>query len=72
MSMIRAALLPALLLSAAPALAQEGPPAGPPAGVRDDGGDRLTVGFGLGVAPDYEGSDDYELQPGGIFRWPVP
>lgn len=72
MSTIRAALLPALLLSAAPALAQEGPPAGPPsgppAGFRDDGGDRLTVGFGLGVAPDYEGSDDYELQPGGIFQ----
>ncbi|MFN3516377.1 MAG: MipA/OmpV family protein [Novosphingobium sp.] len=68
MSMIRAALLPALLLSATSASAQEGPPAGPPAGVRDDGGDRLTVGFGLGVPPDYEGSDDYELQPGGIFQ----
>lgn len=72
MSTIRAALLPALLLSAAPALAQEappaGPPVGPPAGMRDDGRDRLTVGFGLGVAPDYEGSDDYELQPGGIFQ----
>jgi MipA family protein len=68
MSIIRAALLPAALLCAAPAMAKDGPPSGPPTGVRDDGGDRLTVGFGLGVAPDYEGSDDYELQPGGIFQ----
>ncbi|HEX4847547.1 MAG TPA: MipA/OmpV family protein [Novosphingobium sp.] len=77
MTSIRTALLAGLaLLSATPALAQEGlppgaqsgPPSGPPPGMRDDGKDRLTVGFGLGLAPDYEGSDDYELQPGGIFQ----
>lgn len=72
MSLIRAALLSAAMFGAMPALAQEdppaGPPAGPPPGMRDDGSDRLTVGFGLGIAPDYEGSDDYELQPGGIFQ----
>lgn len=72
MSLIRAALLPAALLGAMPAFAQEGPAAGPlsgpPGGMRDDGSDRVTVGFGLGLAPDYEGSNDYELQPGGIFQ----
>ncbi|WP_088311297.1 MipA/OmpV family protein [Novosphingobium sp. B 225] len=58
----------AALLAAAPALAQTPDAAGPPAGLRDDGGDRLTIGFGLGAAPDYEGSDDYRLQPGGILQ----
>lgn len=58
----------AALLIAAPAAAQEVAPAGPPAGVRDNGGDRLTIGFGLGTSTDYEGSDDYRLQPGGIFQ----
>lgn len=56
--------------SAAPALAQEARPAGPPPYAAADG-DRLTVGFGLGLSPDYEGSDDYELQPGGIFQGKV-
>lgn len=60
----------ALALSTAPALAQEHRPAGPPPFARADG-DRLTVGFGLGVSPDYEGSDDYRLQPGGIFQGKV-
>lgn len=64
-----APLIAAALLIAAPATAQAVAPAGPPPGVmRDDGSDRLTIGFGLGMAPDYEGSDDYELQPGGIFQ----
>lgn len=58
----------AALLAAAPALAQTPDAAGPPVGLRDDGGDRLTIGFGLGAAPDYEGSDDYRLQPGGILQ----
>lgn len=59
-----------LALAAAPALAQEAGPAGPPPFAAPDG-DRLTVGFGLGLAPDYEGSDDYRLQPGGIFQGKV-
>lgn len=58
----------ALALVSAPALAEEPAPTGPPAAFRDDGSDRLTIGFGLGLAPDYEGSDDYDLQPGGIFQ----
>jgi MipA family protein len=58
----------AAFLFAAPATAQEAASAGPPPGARDDGGDRLTIGFGLGTSADYEGSDDYRLQPGGIFQ----
>ena len=66
---VSASVLVAALLIATPAAAQNAAPAGPPPGVmRDDGSDRLTIGFGLGVSPDYEGSDDYELQPGGIFQ----
>jgi MipA family protein len=33
--------------------------------------DRLTVGFGGGIAPDYSGSDDYRFQPGGIVQGSV-
>jgi outer membrane scaffolding protein for murein synthesis (MipA/OmpV family) len=57
------------LACASPALAQEGRPAGPPPGVSE--GDRVTVGFGLGASTDYEGSDDYRLQPGGILQGKV-
>lgn len=57
----------AAALAAAPALAQERPGESSEA-LRPSEGDRLTVGFGLGLAPDYEGSDDYRLQPGGIFQ----
>ncbi len=67
----RAPLWLVALLVAHPAAAQDGAsarPAGPPPGVSDDGRDRLTVGFGLGTSADYEGSDDYKLQPGGIFQ----
>lgn len=58
----------ALALASSPAQAQAPERAGPPAGLRDDGSDRLTIGFGLGAAPDYEGSNDYRLQPGGILQ----
>lgn len=54
----------ALVLSA-PVLAQDVTPVGPPA---PRTGDQLTNGFGLGAAPDYEGSDDYRLQPGGVVQ----
>ena len=63
-----AALALALALAASPAMAQPAPAAGPPPGFADAGEDRVTIGFGLGAAPDYEGSDDFELQPGGIFQ----
>ena len=57
------------LVCASPALAQEGRPSGPPPGVSE--GDRVTLGFGLGASTDYEGSDDYRLQPGGILQGKV-
>ncbi len=59
-----------LLLATSPALAQNA--AGPPMGVRPDPGawpeDRVTIGVGGGVAPDYSGSNNYEFQPGGIVQ----
>lgn len=55
------------LIGASPALAQQVRPDGPPLSAQPVG-DRLTIGFGLGAAPDYEGSDDYRLQPGGILQ----
>jgi outer membrane protein len=67
-SAFRAPLWLAALMIAVPAAAQQPAPAGPPPGARDDGSDRLTIGFGLGTSTDYEGSDDYQLQPGGIFQ----
>lgn len=62
-------LLSAALVST-PVLANEEPPAPAPYPAQDDG-DRVTIGFGLGIAPDYEGSDDYRLQPGGILQGKV-
>jgi outer membrane scaffolding protein for murein synthesis (MipA/OmpV family) len=29
---------------------------------------RLTIGFGGGIGPSYEGSDDFDFQPGGLFQ----
>lgn len=57
------ALFAAMALASA-AAAQDRLPPGPPVG----GGDRVTIGFGLGAAPDYEGSNDYQLQPGGVVQ----
>ncbi len=68
MSILRTPLWLVALLIAAPATAQEAAPAGPPPGARDDGSDRLTIGFGLGISSDYDGSDDYRLLPGGILQ----
>ena len=68
MSFVRVPFGLVAMLLAAPALAQNPAASGPPPGVRDDGSDRLTIGFGLGVSTDYEGSDDYKLQPGGLFQ----
>lgn len=55
---------------ASPAMAADERPAGPP-GWQSDGKwapDRVIVGLGGGIAPDYSGSDDYEFQPGGIVQ----
>lgn len=63
-----AASLMIATIASVPALAQEGRPA-EPAGKW--GPDRVTVGLGGGIAPDYSGSDDYEFQPGGIVQGTV-
>ena len=58
------------ILVAIPASAAEGEAAPPPYAAAAEG-DRVTIGFGLGAAPDYEGSNDYRLQPGGILQGKV-
>jgi outer membrane scaffolding protein for murein synthesis (MipA/OmpV family) len=56
----------------APAIANEpGRPAGLPEGSGPWLPDRVTIGFGGGIAPDYSGSDDYAFQPGGIVQGSV-
>jgi hypothetical protein len=60
----------AALACASPSLAEEVRPAGAPTFAGNDG-DRVTAGFGLGVSADYEGSNDYRLQPGGILQGKV-
>ena len=64
---LTAAALAAVTTTAAHA---EESTAAPPPYARNDG-DRVTVGFGLGASPDYEGSNDYRLQPGGILQGKV-
>jgi outer membrane scaffolding protein for murein synthesis (MipA/OmpV family) len=64
----RLTLLLSALLAAQPALASEPVPEGPPPSARGLDRDQFVIGFGLGIAPDYEGSDDYQLQPGGVMQ----
>jgi outer membrane scaffolding protein for murein synthesis (MipA/OmpV family) len=60
-----AALLAALFVGA-PAFAQSGAQSGrPPAG------DSVTIGLGAGIAPSYEGADEYKAIPGGNLRGTV-
>ena len=66
--MIKTLLPIALIASASPALAQNGPPAG---GNRADDRNTLTLGIGGGIAPQYEGASDYGFQPGGIIQGKV-
>lgn len=67
-STIRIAALACLALTS-PALAQDRTTSAPPAAAfAQRNGDQFTIGFGLGVAPDYEGSDNYQLQPGGVVQ----
>ncbi|MBB3764706.1 MipA/OmpV family protein [Sphingomicrobium lutaoense] len=73
MSSLRALLLCAAALAAAPAHAQdEGssmavdePPLPPPSAMDADS---ITVGLGAAYGPDYEGSDDYRFIPGALVR----
>lgn len=57
----------AFFASLAPASAQPLDPAAPPPPPRSEG-NRFTLGLGLGAASDYEGSNDYRLQPGGLLQ----
>lgn len=56
----------ALLCAAAPAFAQEDA-----AAPDSDGGDTVTIGLGGGIAPSYEGSDNYVFIPAGALRGKV-
>ena len=56
-------------LASAPAWAQ--PVQGPPAAGSQWSPDRVTVGLGGGIGPDYSGSNDYEFQPGGVVQGSV-
>ena len=59
--------LAALVLVAAPALAQDASTPADPSAAPDiaaaAGGDSLTIGAGLALLPDYEGSNDYRFVP---------
>lgn len=45
-----------------------GAPTGAPGGPPDLSGDIITIGLGGAIGPDYSGSDDYRIIPGGIIR----
>jgi MipA family protein len=66
--MITRLLSLALALAAAPAIAQSEPPA---YGSGEEDRNRLTLGIGGGIAPEYEGAGDYGFQPGGIIQGKV-
>lgn len=68
MSIRRAAVM-VLLLAAAPAMAQDLPPAppAPPTAAPDAidvGGDRITIAIGPAIVPSYVGADHYVVVPG--------
>lgn len=67
---MRFPLLAAIALgAAAPAFAQDtGAPPSLPSPEEVASGDIFTLGLGAAVIPDYEGSDDYRLIPGGAVR----
>ena len=59
----------ALLAGATPALAQADASATPaPLPNPNDRSDTFTIGAGIGVVPDYEGSNDYRLIPAAALR----
>jgi MipA family protein len=59
--------LTAVFLSA-PAWSEDGPPGN---ASRDADRNRLTLGIGGGIAPEYEGAKDYGFQPGGVIQGKV-
>ena len=56
-----AACASALLLGAAPALAQDDP-------ALENDGNSFSIGLGVGYVPTYEGSDDYRIIPAAVVR----
>ena len=53
-------------------VAKTAPPSGPPAfGPPAPDPNRITIGFGGGIGPSYEGSDQYDFQPGGLIQGAV-
>lgn len=56
----------AAAIVASPAIAQDEPLPDP-----NDSSNRFTVAIGAAVVPDYEGSDDYRIIPGGAIRGSV-
>ena len=65
------AILAALMFSHA-AFAQSGArPSGPQSGPPAEDRNQITIGIGGGIAPRFNGDDDYEFQPGGIVRGKV-
>lgn len=57
------------LLAAAPAVAQDVPPASDlPSPEEVANQDSITVALGVGMTADYEGSDDYRIIPAGAIR----
>jgi outer membrane protein len=63
LSPMTGAVIAGALLGANPALAQPASTGGVGAETGAGQGVNFTAGAGVGVAPDYEGSDDYELVP---------
>ena len=59
----------AALLTAVPAAAQDvGPATEQPLPDSNDQSESFQVGLGVAFVPDYEGSNDYRIIPGGIIR----
>lgn len=67
MNLLRRLLLVPLLAVAFPIAVAAQAPQGPPS--PDD--NSLTLGFGGGIAPEYEGASNYGFQPGGIIQGKV-
>ena len=67
MNLLRHLLLAPLLAVAFPIAVAAQAPQGPPP--PDD--NSLTLGFGGGIAPEYEGASNYGFQPGGIVQGKV-
>ena len=62
---MRHLILAAAAFAAVPAAAQDNSAALPDPNVS---GDTLNIGLGAAIVPDYEGSNDYRIVPGGVLR----